>query len=217
VPFDPVKSFAPVALVATSGLVVVLNPQVPARSMREFIELVKREPGKLHYSSPGNGGPQHLAMELLKLETGMNIVHVPYKSAAGALADLVGGHVQATIAAVQTAQPQVVSGKLRAVGVMSAERSQAFPEVPTLKEQGLPDLEVETWYGAFAPAGTPPAVVDRINSDLNLLLKEQETREFLAKQGMSAVGGPPERLGKLVQRELARWTRVVSAAGIKAD
>jgi tripartite-type tricarboxylate transporter receptor subunit TctC len=206
-----------VALVATSGLVVVLNPQVPARSMREVIDLVKREPGKLHYSSPGNGGPQHLAMELLKLETGMNIVHVPYKSAAGALADLVGGHVQATIAAVQTAQPQVVSGKLRAVGVMSAERSQAFPDVPTLKEQGLPDLEVETWYGAFAPAGTPAAVVDRINSDLNLLLKEPETREFLAKQGMSAVGGPPERLGELVHRELARWTRVVTAARIKAD
>jgi tripartite-type tricarboxylate transporter receptor subunit TctC len=100
---------------------------------------------------------------------------------------------------------------------MSAERSQAFPEVPTLKEQGLPDLEVETWYGAFAPAGTPPAVVDRINSDLNLLLKEPDVRESLAKQGMSAVGGPPERLGELLQRELARWTRVVSAARIKAD
>ena len=217
VPFDPVKSFAPVALVATSGLVVVINPQVAARSMREFIDLVRREPGKLHYSSPGNGGPQHLAMELLKLETGMNIVHVPYKSAAGALADLVGGHVQATIAAVQTAQPQVVSGKLRAVGVMSAERSQAFPEVPTLKEQGLPELEVETWYGAFAPAGTPPGVLAKINSDLDALLKEPDVREFLAKQGMSAVGGPPERLGELVKRELARWTRVVKAAGIKAD
>jgi tripartite-type tricarboxylate transporter receptor subunit TctC len=217
VPFDPVKSFAPVALVATSGLVVALNPQVAARSMREFIELVKREPGKLHYSSPGNGGPQHLAMELLKLETGMNIVHVPYKSAAGALADLVGGHVQATIAAVQTAQPHVLSGKLRAVGVMSAERSQAFPEVPTLKEQGLPELEVETWYGAFAPAGTPAPVVSRINAELNLLLKDAGIRELLAKQGMTPAGGPPERLGELVRRELARWTRVVNAAGIKAD
>jgi tripartite-type tricarboxylate transporter receptor subunit TctC len=217
VPFDPVKSFAPVALVATSGLVVVINPQLPARSMREFIEVVKREPGKLHYSSPGNGGPQHLAMELLKLETGMNIVHVPYKSAAGALSDLVGGHVQATIAAVQTAQPHVVSGKLRAVGVMSAERSQAFPEVPTLREQGLPELEVETWYGAFAPAGTPSAVISRVNSDLDFLLKDGSIREFLAKQGMAPAGGPPERLGELVNRELARWTRVVSAAGIKAD
>ncbi len=217
VPFDPVKSFAPVALVATSGLVVVINPQVEARSMREFIDAVKREPGKLHYSSPGNGGPQHLAMELLKLETGMNIVHVPYKSAAGALADLVGGHVQATIAAVQTAQPQVASGKLRAIGVMSAARSQAFPEVPTLKEQGLPELEVETWYGAFAPAATPANVVSKVNEELNTLLKDGAIREFLAKQGMAPVGGPPERLGELVKSELARWTRVVNAAGIKAD
>jgi tripartite-type tricarboxylate transporter receptor subunit TctC len=217
VPFDPVKSFAPVALVATSGLVVVVNPQLPARSMRELIELAKREPGKLHYSSPGNGGPQHLAMELLKLETGMNIVHVPYKGAAGALADVVGGHVQATIAAVQTAQPHVASGKLRGIGIMSAERSQAFPEVPTLKEQGLSELDVETWYGAFAPAGTPAQVVSKVNSDLNLLLKDPAIRELLSKQGMMPAGGPPERLGELVKRELARWTRVVNAAGIKAD
>jgi tripartite-type tricarboxylate transporter receptor subunit TctC len=217
VPFDPVKSFAPVALVATSGLVVVVNPQLPASSMREFIELAKREPGKLHYSSPGNGGPQHLAMELLKLETGMNIVHVPYKSAAGALTDVVGGHVQATIAAVQTAHPHVASGKLRGIGVMSVTRSQAFPEVPTLKEQGLPELEVETWYGAFAPANTPPSAIAKINDEINTLLKDSAIRELLAKQGMTPVGGPPERLGELVKRELERWTRVVNTAGIKAD
>lgn len=217
VPFDPVKSFAPVALVATSGLVVVVNPQLPARSMRELIELTKREPGKLHYSSPGNGGPQHLAMELLKLESGMNIVHVPYKGAAGALADVVAGHVEATIAALQTAHPHVQSGKLRALGVMSAGRSSAFPDVPTLREQGFPDVEVETWYGAFAPAGTPPDAVARINADLNATLTDGVIRELLAKQGMVPVGGPPERMGNLVKSELARWTRVVKAAGIKAD
>jgi tripartite-type tricarboxylate transporter receptor subunit TctC len=217
VPFDPVKSFTPVALIATSGLVVVVNPQLAARSVRELVDLARREPGKLHYSSPGNGGPQHLAMELLKLETGMNIVHVPYKGAAGALADVVGGHVQATIAAVQTAQPQIAAGKLRGVGVMSAERSQAFPEVPTLREQGLPDLEVETWYGAFAPAGTPAAAVSKINADLNALLAEESIKAFLARQGMSPAGGTPERLGELLQRELARWSRVVKAAGIKPD
>src|SRR5688500_2505649 len=216
-PFDPLRSFAPIALVATSGLVVVVNPQLAARSMREFIELAKREPGKLHYSSPGNGGPQHLAMELLKLDTAIDIVHVPYKGAAGALADGVGGHVQATIAAVQTAQPHVASGKLRAIGVMSAVRSQAFPEVPTLKEQGLPELEVETWYGAFAPAGTPSAVVVKVNSEINSLLKDAEIVQLLSKQGMTPGGGAPERLGELVKRELGRWTRVVNAAGIKAD
>jgi tripartite-type tricarboxylate transporter receptor subunit TctC len=216
-PFDPVKHFAPVALIATSGLVVVVNPQLPVRSLKDLIEQARREPGKLHYSSPGNGGPQHLAMELLKLETGIDIVHVPYKGAAGALADVVGGHVQATIAAVQTAQPQVASGKLRAVGVMSAERSRAFPDVPTLKEQGLPQLEVETWYGAFAPAGTPAEVVGKLNSEINLLLKETAVRDVLARQGMAPAGGAPERLGALVKSELARWTRVVGAAGIKAD
>jgi tripartite-type tricarboxylate transporter receptor subunit TctC len=216
-PFDPVRSFAPVALAATSALVFVVNPQLSVRSMRELIELAKRTPGKLHYSSPGNGGPQHLAMELLKLELGMDIVHVPYKTAAGALNDVVGGHVQATIAAVQTAHPQVTTGQLRALAVLSAERSKAFVEVPTLREQGLPGLEVETWYGAFAPAGTPASVVARINGDLDSLLKDPGVREFLARQGMAAIGGPPERLGDLVKRELERWSRVVKAAGIKAD
>jgi tripartite-type tricarboxylate transporter receptor subunit TctC len=215
VPFDPVKSFAPVALVATSGLVVVVNPQLPVRSLKDLIELARREPGKLHYSSPGNGGPQHLAMELLKLETGMNIVHVPYKGATGALADVVGGHVQATIASVQTAQPHVASGKLRAVGAMSAERFKAFPDLPTLREQGLAELEVETWYGAFAPAGTPATVIAKLNSDLNRALKE--VADLVGRQGMTPAGGPPERLGELLGRELARWERVVRAAGIKAD
>jgi tripartite-type tricarboxylate transporter receptor subunit TctC len=216
-PFDPVKAFEPVALVATSGLVVVIHPQIAARSMKEFIDLAKRQPGKMHYSSPGNGGPQHLAMELLKLETGMDIVHVPYKGAAGALADVVGGHVDAMISAVQTAHPHVQSGRLRALAVMSADRSPAYPEVPTMREQGLSDLEVETWYGAFAPANTPANIVQKINSDINSLLKDPQIREALDKQGMTPAGGPPQRLGELVKKELPRWSRVVNAAGIKAD
>src|ERR1041384_1996761 len=216
-PYDPVKSFEPVALIATSGLVVVVNPQVPARSMKELIDLAKREPGKLHYSSPGNGGPQHLAMELVKLETGMDIVHVPYKAAAGALTDVVGGHVDATVAAVQTAHPQVQAGKLRALAVMSAERSPAYPDVPTMKEQGLPDLEVETWYGAFVPAGTPAQVVQKLNSDVNTVLRDVQVREAIEKQGMTPVGGTSQRLGNLLKSELPRWNRVVTAAGIKAD
>ena len=216
-PFDPVKSFSPVALIATSGLVVVVHPGVAARSMKELIELARREPGKMHYSSPGNGGPQHLAMELLKLETGINIVHVPYKGASGALQDVVGGHVQATIAAAQTAYPNVQGGKLRALGFMSAERSPAYPDVPTMKEQGLSELEVETWYGMFAPAGTPSQVIDKVNKELNLALTDASVRAVLEKQGMTPAGGPPGRLGELVRRELPRWARVVKAAGIKAD
>jgi tripartite-type tricarboxylate transporter receptor subunit TctC len=216
-PFDPVKSFAPVILAATSSVAVIVHPQVPAKSLREFIALARAEPGKLHYSSPGNGGPQHLAMELLKLEAGIDLVHVPYKGAGGAITDLVGGHVQAMISALQTVAPHVHSGKLRMLAVMSGERSPAFPEVPTAKEQGLPELEVETWYGLFAPAGTPMEVVMGLNRDVNFQLQNAEIRELLSRQGMTAAGGTPERFGALVKQELARWTRVVDAAGIKAD
>ena len=216
-PFDPLNDFAPVALIATSSLAVVIHPKLPARSMKEFIELAKSQPGKMHYSSPGNGGPQHLAMELLKLETGINIVHVPYKGAAGALADVVAGHVDAMISATQTAYPHVQAGRLRALALMSAERSGAYPDVPTMKEQGLSELEVETWYGAFVPAGTPGAVVSKINSDIDTALKDAQVRTVLEKQAMTPVGGAPRRLGELVAKELPRWKRVVSAAGIKAD
>jgi tripartite-type tricarboxylate transporter receptor subunit TctC len=216
-PFDPVKDFAPIALLATGALGVYINPEVPAKNMRDFVALVKSQPGKLYYSSPGNGGPQHLAMELLKLETGMDIIHVPYKGAAGAITDLVGGQVQAMISALQTVAPHVKSGRLRMLAVMSSHRAEAFPDVPTLKEAGLPDLEVETWYAIFAPAGTPAAIVARVNRDVNELLKEADVRAVLAKQGLEPAGGTPEALGARVERDLASWTRVVKAAGIKAD
>jgi tripartite-type tricarboxylate transporter receptor subunit TctC len=216
-PFDPVKSFAPVIQLASSSVAVIVTPGLSAKSMREFLELARSQPGKLYYSSPGSGGPQHLAMELLKLDAHIDLVHVPYKGSGGALADLVGGHVQAMIVALQTAAPYVQSGKLRMLAVMSAERSQAFPEVPTLKELGLADLEVETWYGVFAPAGTSGPTVAKLNAGLNALLGRVDVRAFLEKQGMAAAGGSPERFGELVKKELSRWSRVVAAAGIKAD
>jgi tripartite-type tricarboxylate transporter receptor subunit TctC len=216
-PFDPVKSFAPVALIATSGLGLVVHPQLPAKTLREFIQLAKRRPGEMLYSSPGNGGPQHLTMELLKLEAGINIVHVPYKGLAGAITDVMGGHVQVMVSALQTAQPYVVGGRLRMIGVMSAERSPAFPDVPTFKEQGQSGLEVYTWYGVFAPAGTPAPVIAKLNGDIHAILQQPDMREVLVKQGMSAVGGPPEILGDLVKSELVRWARVVKAAKIKFD
>ncbi|HEX9672019.1 MAG TPA: tripartite tricarboxylate transporter substrate-binding protein, partial [Burkholderiales bacterium] len=150
-PYDPIKSFAPVSLIATSGLGVVVHPQLPVKSLKDFINLAKRRPGELHYSSPGNGGPQHLAMELLKLETGIDIVHVPYKGFAGAIIDAMAGHVQAMVSALQSAHPHVASGRLRMLAVMTGERSAAFPGVPTMKEAGFPSLEIYTWYGTFAP------------------------------------------------------------------
>jgi tripartite-type tricarboxylate transporter receptor subunit TctC len=216
-PFDPVKSFAPVILIATSGVALVVHPQLPAKSVKEFVQLAKRRPGQMLYSSPGNGGPQHLAMELLKLETGIEIVHVPHRSAAGAMTDLIGGHVQAMVSATQTAASSVNSGRLRVLAVMSPERSAAFPEAPTMKEAGLAQLEVETWYGAFAPAATPAAAVSKINSELNALLQMPDVKESLAKLGMTPRGGSPERFGGMVRKELARWDRVVKAANIKAD
>jgi tripartite-type tricarboxylate transporter receptor subunit TctC len=216
-PFDPVKSFAPVVLIATSAVALIVHPQLPAKSVKEFIQLAKRRPGQMLYSSPGNGGPQHLAMELIKLETGIDIVHVPYKGLAGAMTDLIGGHVQAMISATQTAAASVQSGRLRVLAVMSPERSAAFPAAPTMKELGLSQLEVETWYGSFTPAGTPAPVIAKINAELNALLQLPDIRESLAKQGMTPRGGSPEHFGDMVRKELVRWARVVDKAKIKAD
>ncbi len=216
-PYDPVKSFAPVVQLAAGELSVVVHPQLPVKTMREFIQLAKRRPGQLLYSSPGNGGPQHLTMELIKLETGIDIMHVPYKGAAGAITDLMGGHVQAMVSALQTVSPYVNGGRLRMLALVSEQRSPAFPEVPTMKELGLASLVVETWYGLFAPGGTPAPVVAKLNADVNALLQQPEIREQLAKQGMNAVGGSPERFGDMVKHELARWPRVVAAAKIKPD
>ncbi len=216
-PFDPIKSFAPVSLVATSAMSLVVHPQLPVKSIREFIALAQRQPGKLLYCSPGNGGPQHLAMELIKLETKTDIVHVPYKGSGGAVTDLIGGHVQAMVVSLQTIAPFVQSGRLRMLAILGPERSPAFQNVPTLKEQGMPNLEVETWYGVLAPAATPPAAIAKINSELHALLQVPDIREQLAKQGMNAAGGPPERLGNMVKNELTRWARVVNAAKIRAD
>jgi tripartite-type tricarboxylate transporter receptor subunit TctC len=216
-PYDPQKSFAPVALVATSSLAVLVNPELPARNMREFIALAKAQPGKLHYGSPGTGGVQHLAMELITLETGIDVVHVPYKGLGGAISDTIAGHVQATVVALQSAAPHVQSGKLRMIAVLSAARAPAFPDVPTLKEQGLPDVEIDTWYAAFAPAGTAPAVIQKLNAGINDALSDSSVKISLEKQGMLPVGGDPARLQQLLKNELARWARVVNASGIKAD
>ncbi len=216
-PYDPVKSFAPIVLVATSTLALVVNPELPAKTFAEFLELVKREPGKLYYGSPGNGGIQHLAMELLKLETGMDMVHVPYKGLGGAMSDVIAGHIPAMISATQSVSPHFHSGKLRMLVLMSAERQSAFPGVPTLRELGYRNLEVDTWYALFAPAGTPTQLIAKLNSEVNHSLKDAETRELLAKQGLYARGGSSAELAAMLGRELARWSRVVTAAGIKAD
>ena len=214
-PYDPVKSFTPIALAATSAMSLVIGPQVAAHNMAEFVALAKKSPGTMHYSSPGAGSIQNLAMELVKIENGIDIVHVPYKGSAGASSDLVGGHVQATVAALQTMAPFVTSGRLKMLAVLSTDRSPAFPDVPTMKELGHPSLVVDTWYGIYAPAGTPRDIVTRLNHEINLLLQTPEIRDAMARQGMTPVVDKPERLGELVEKEIARWNRVVSTAGLK--
>jgi tripartite-type tricarboxylate transporter receptor subunit TctC len=216
-PYDPVKSFTPVALAATSAMAFVVSPQLGVKSFDDFVALAKGRPGQLNYSSPGNGSIQHMAMELVKLDTGIDVVHVPYKGSAGAATDLVGGRVQATVAALQTMAPFVKGGKLQMLAVFSEERSSAFPDVPTMKELGHAGLVVDTWYGVFAPAGTPREVVQRLNSEIDAILAQPDTQAALEKLGLAVVVDRPERLGKLVDAELARWKRVVAQAKIQGD
>jgi tripartite-type tricarboxylate transporter receptor subunit TctC len=217
VPYDPVRSFTPIALTATSAMALVVGPKVPAGSEPEFVAFAKKQPGALYYSSPGNGSIQHLTMELIKQEEGIDLVHVPYKGSAGATTDLVGGQVQATVAALQTMAPFVKNGRARMLAVLSEERSPAFPDVPTMRELGHKDLVVDTWYGLFAPANTPPEIVTRLNTEVNALLRLPEIREVLAKQGLTAVADKPERLERLVVSELRRWNRVVAKAKIEGE
>jgi tripartite-type tricarboxylate transporter receptor subunit TctC len=216
-PYDPQKSFAPVAVVATGTLALVVAPTSPGKTIKEFVERVRAKPGALNYASTGNGTVQHLTMELLKQALGIDLVHVPYKANAGAITDVAGGHVEAMITPLHTAGPLVKQNRLRMLAVLSAERSPVFPSVPTLKEEGFPDLEVAVWYAMLVPAGTPQPVVAQLNSEVQEILSTHEVQEALAKQGLSPVGGPPERLAELLRSELARWPRVVATAGIKAD
>jgi tripartite-type tricarboxylate transporter receptor subunit TctC len=215
--FDPVMSFTPIVQVAASELCIVVHPALPVTSMQELVRLAKRRPGQLHYSSPGNGGPQHLTTELIKLETGIDIVHVPHKGASGAITDLIAGNVQVMVAALQTIAPQVRAGKAKMLATLGKSRSEAFGPVPTLREQGWPRLEVETWYGVFAPAGVPGGVAGRLNADFNAVLKQTEVRDALYRQHLNPVGGDADRFAEMVKRELDRWSRVVASAKIRAD
>ncbi len=213
-PYDPIKSFAPVSLLGTSAWTLVVNNKFPATNVREFVEQVKKQPGIVNYASPGTGGSQHLAMELFKQETGTDMIHVPYKGSAGALNDIVAGHVQASVVSLQSATPLVQSGKMRMLAVMSRERAPTFPQVPTLAESGYGNMLVETWYGAMAPAGTPPAVISKMNSEINSLLALAEVKEAMAKMGVDPVGGKPEKLDALVRSEIKLWSAVVARGKI---
>jgi tripartite-type tricarboxylate transporter receptor subunit TctC len=215
--YDPLKSFTPVSLIATGVLSFAINANTPAADIGQFVALAKSNPGKLNYASTGNGTPQHLTMELFKLTTATAITHVPYKGAAEATKDLAGGYVDAMILPVHTVAPLVHAGKVRLLAVLSDEPSSVFPNVPTLKEAGYPEVESSVWYGLMAPASTPADIVRRLNGEISAILALADVKEILAKQGLSPAGGEPERLSRLVRTELERWRRVIAEAKIRAD
>ena len=214
--YDPVRSFVPVSLVATGTMAFIASLSTPAQSVQEFVSLARSRPGVLNYASNGNGTPQHLAMELFKLDTGIDVTHIPYKS-AGYISDVVGGRVNAVIMPIHTAAPYLHSGKMKILAVMSNERSPVFPTVPTFAEAGFPNLQVDVWYGLLAPAGTPAEITARLNAEVNAMLALPEVRELLGRQGLNPVGGAPARLADTIRMELQRWPRVVASAGIRAD
>lgn len=217
VPYDPIKSFTPVAPAAVGALTLAVHPSFPAKSLDEAIKLFKDNPGKYAYASPGSGTPQHLAMELFKLNTGADVLHVPYKGSAGAITDLLGGQVQAMILPVHSALSHARSGKLRMLAVAQDKRVPGAPEVPTFAEQGVRSSNVDLWYGLLAPAGTPTSIVARLNDEINRILASPEVHEALDKQGLVATPGKPEALGELVRADLVRWADVIKRAKITTD
>ena len=215
--YDPVKSFVPISLVAMGTMSLVVSTNTPAQSVKEFVALAKANPGELNYASSGNGTPQHLTMELFKLDAGIVVTHIPYKGTAPAITDVTGGRVNALFMPVHTALPYVQQNRMRMLAVLARERTQVLPNVPTMSEAGYPNVQVENWYGVLAPTGTPREIVVKLNTEINALLAAPEVKEILVKQGLTPVGGAPSLLAEMVESELKRWPRVVSAAGIRAD
>jgi tripartite-type tricarboxylate transporter receptor subunit TctC len=216
-PFDPKKDFSHIVTLAAAPHVLVINPALPAKTVQEFIALAKASPGKFNYGSGGNGTNTHLGGELFKSAAGVSLVHVPYKGAGQVLQDLMGGQVQALVTSLPTALPHIKSGKLRALMVTSEKRSTLLPDVPSAKEAGLPKVVMDFWVGLAAPAGTPPAVIDRLNKAAVEALNSPEGRKRLADQGLEPVANSPAQAAQLAADETQRWGAVVNAAGIKAE
>jgi len=216
-PYDHVKDFAPVILVAGVPNVLVVNNAVPANSVAELIAYAKANPGKLNFASSGNGTSIHLSGELFKVMAGVQMTHIPYKGSAPALQDLLGGQVQLMFDNLPPSLPQIKAGKVRALAVTSLTRAPALPDVPTIAESGLPGFEASSWFGILAPAGTPPAIVAKLNAEIAKWLATPEAKEKLAKQGANAAGGTPEDFAKHIAAETAKWAKVVKDSGAKID
>ena len=217
-PFDPVKDFEPVAKLAEAGFAFSVNPSLPAKDMKSLFAYIKSNPGKINYASPGNGTPHHLAMELLKSEFALDLVHVPYKGIAGALTDLIGGQVQMMFGSVHSLRPYAQAGQLRLLAVTGVSRTALAPEVPTFREQGISVMDsVDAYYFVLAPARTPPHVVAQLNRDFVAVMNEEHVKSELAKLGLTVRTSSADQLAAMVKADLPRWKEVVTRAGITPD
>jgi tripartite-type tricarboxylate transporter receptor subunit TctC len=216
-PYDPVRDFAPVSLVAFVPLLLVAHPSVPVKSAQELIAFARARPGQLNFASAGTGTTAHLAGELFKSMAGIDMVHVPYKGSPQALLDTISGQVSLVFAPILTALPQVTTGKLKALAVTTPRRSPSAPDVPTVAEGALPGYEATLWYGLFAPAGTPREIVMRLSGEVVAILGLPDARESLQQQGAVPAGNSPEEFAAHVKSEIAKWAKVVKTAGVRPD
>jgi tripartite-type tricarboxylate transporter receptor subunit TctC len=216
-PFDPVKDFAPVVLVATQPNILVVHPSLPVHSVKDLIAFAKAHPGELNYGNSGIGAAAHLAAELFKSMTGTKIESIPYKSAAPALTDLIAGECQLMFATSLSVQQHIQSQKLRALAVTTARRIRSFPELPTIAEAGVPGFEATTWHGVLLPAKTPAAIVNKMNAEINRILQLPDVRERLAGMGAEVLGGTPKEFADHIQREIPKWAKVIRDANVKID
>ena len=216
-PYDPVKDFAPITLIASAPSVLVVNPSLPARTLAEFTALAKASPGRINYASNGNGSSAQLAAVLYESMAGVQMVHVPYKGLAPALVDLLAGEVQAMFSSVVAIVPNIKAGRLRALAVTGKRRAALLPEVPTLDESGVPGYEAGSWYGILAPAGTPQAVVAKLHKAIVRALAQPEVRERLVSEGAEVIGSTPEAFAAHITAELARMGKLIRDAGIRME
>ena len=215
--FDPVKDFNAVTLLASSPFILVTHPSVKATTVQELVALVKSQPGKFSYSSSGNGGPSHLATEMLKTMTGIQLTHVPYKGVALAMNDLLAGQVQITFTVPGSGLPHIKTGRLRGLAVTTAKRSAIVPDLPTIAESGVPGYDTSTWYAVVVPAGTPRAVISKLHADMTQALQLPDVRERLMGVGADLVGSTPDYLAEFIKTELAKWSRLVKFSEARID
>jgi tripartite-type tricarboxylate transporter receptor subunit TctC len=216
-PYDPIRDFAPITLAVLVPNMLTAHPSVPAQNLKELVQLAKAKPGQISFASPGIGTLSHLAGEVFCRAAGVKMLHVPYKGGGPAVADLLGGQVNLLFGSVSTSAALVRSGKTRALGVTSAKRMSAVPDVPTIAESGYPGYEVVQWLGIAAPAGTPQPLIEKVNRDVLAIIGSEELKPILAQQGLMAAGSTPAEFGAYVRTEIAKWTKTFKEIGLQAD